>query len=116
MSPDTYSQAEIVRLLRSLDTRMGKMEERLDERYVPRETWDTAWGGLRDWRTEVGVRITDLEADQARARKEHREDMEKVRQERVAGNRWAVTTAIAGAGLLATIVSLAVTTAMKLAG
>lgn len=92
MAPDTYSTAEIVRLLTAMNVRLGKIEDRLQDHYVPKELWDA-------WKVQIGTDVVNLEAEQARIRKEVREEFATFRSEQRATTRWALGFAVSAFGV-----------------
>lgn len=122
MSPDTYSQAELVRSVARIEEMLTEMNGRLRSDYVPREVWERAWEGLAEWKAQVTADIVNLEAEAARSRREHTDEHKELREyadkrvdaereARVGGQRWAigigVTTALGLIGTLLTVANMA---------
>jgi hypothetical protein len=96
MADETWAPGELVRTIKRIDESVGRIETRLTNEFVRKDVWT-------DYKQQVAVNIIDLEAEQARIRKEHRADLDGYR----VGQRWAVgialtaaTVVVAGAGLI----------------
>lgn len=92
MAPDSYTQAEIVRLLQAMHARLGKIEDRLQDHYLPRGEWDA-------WKVQIGTDVVNLEAEQARIRRDLREEVEKIRVDQRSSARWALGFAVSAFGV-----------------
>lgn len=110
MSPDTYSQAEMIRWLQrneaavresaaTTDAAILALREELRDLhgwFVPRELYDAnerAWG---EWKREVAQDVVNLGAEQARIRKDLREELAAFRT----STRQVVTVSVAVAGVV----------------
>lgn len=92
MAPDSYTQAEIVRLLTSLNSRLAKIEDRLQDHYLPRGEWDA-------WKQQIGIDVVNLEAEQARIRRDVRDEFASFRSEARSSARWALGFAVSAFGV-----------------
>lgn len=108
MSPDTWSQPEIVRSLQRIERGVTELRQELRstrDEFVPREVWDQAWAGLTEWKTVVSTDVVNLQAEAARTRKDIDERFAQERRDRLIGIRWGIGIGISGAGLLFGIIS-----------
>jgi TRAP-type uncharacterized transport system fused permease subunit len=106
----TWSTPELVRAVRRIEETTQRIEKRLSSEYVRQDVYQADARGLEEWKREVAVDVVNIEAEQARIRKEHRDDIDAFR----IGQRWAVGIAltaaavvVAGAGVLINVISAA---------
>lgn len=122
MSPETYSQAELVRAMLEIKDTLNEMNGRLRSDYVPREVWEASWAGLGEWKAQVVADVVNLEAEAARDRQAHDDAHRRLydhvdrrvnaeRADRIGGQRWAIglgiTTALGLIGTLLTVANMA---------
>jgi hypothetical protein len=95
MAPDTWSQAELVRAIAELKSILSEMRaEQKAQRHemVPREVWD-------EWKQNLATDLVNLEAEQARIRKEVREEFASFRSEQRNTVRWSLGFAVSAFGV-----------------
>lgn len=103
MSPESWTTPEMVRAISDIKRTLGEIRAELrDQRgeYLSREVYTSDRTGdqksLADYKQQVAIDIVNLEAEQARVRKDIRAEVNEIR----AGQRWAfgvAVTAIIGA-------------------
>lgn len=96
----TTPQAVILERLASLDKRLGRIEERLDEKYLPREVYQADQRSLAEWKQAVATDLVNVEAEQTRLRRDVRD-----------GQRWAVAISVSAAGVFVAVATLIVNAA-----
>ena len=118
MTPESYSQAEVVRTLARIEDAVTDMSARMRSEYVPREVWEESWRALAEWKASVATDVVNLEAAQARSERDHRDAHTRIydhvekrvegeRTARVSGQRWAIGLATTAAlGLIGTLLTV----------
>lgn len=98
MSPDTWTTAEMVRAIQRIEQAQASvLDELRSQRHetVSRDVWE-------EWKRQVAIDIVNLEAEQARIRKDMRTEIAEMR----AAQRWAVGLAVTAAlGAVATFIN-----------
>jgi len=119
MSPDTYSQAELVRTVNRIEEMLTEMSTRLRSDYLARETWERDNRSLDEWKAQVAADIVNIEATAARDRQSHEEAHRRIydhvdrrvtaeRESRVGGQRWAIGIGVTSSlGLIGTLLTVA---------
>lgn len=122
MTPESYSQAEVVRTLRRIEDAVTEVSGRMRSEMVPREVWEESWRALAEWKASVATDVVNLEAGLARSERDHKDAHSRIYDHvdkrvsaeataRVSGQRWAIglaTTAALGlVGTLLTILNMA---------
>lgn len=90
MSPETWTQAELVRAVLDIKTALAEIKTELRAQrgeYVHADVWD-------EWKRQVAADIVDLEAEQARATKDRSDRERRIRQDLQGQMRWAIGTAL----------------------
>lgn len=97
MSPETWSQPELVRAVQRIERGQAEtLTELRNQRleYLHRDVYAADRASLEEYKRQVAADLVDLGAEQARIRKDMRD-----------GQRFAITTATGIAGVAAAIVA-----------
>lgn len=104
--PEQWSTAEVVRAIGDMKLTLGEIRSELRSQrgeYLSRDVYASDQKSLAEYKQAVAVDIVNLEAEQARIRKDLRAEVSDIR----AGQRWAIGVAVtAFIGAVGSLISM----------